>query len=98
MSKRKDRNDLSKLTQSLKDNRSPRAPMQTVRPTRKKTKEQEVPFNLRLPKSLVKRVKIFAVEEETTQKQVVMDALEAYLNALEGEEPSEEAYTEAEEE
>jgi hypothetical protein len=41
--------------------------------------EPEIPFQVKLPESLAKRVKIYSVESNMTHKQMVIEALEAYL-------------------
>ncbi|MFD0749121.1 hypothetical protein ACFQZS_03145 [Mucilaginibacter calamicampi] len=73
------KNKLGALAGKLKQER-PQTPIQQVQPVRAKApKEKEVQFNNWLPKSLIKQVKRFALEQERTIKDVLIEALQHYL-------------------
>lgn len=41
--------------------------------------EGEIPFQVRLPESLAKRVKVYSAQSGATHKAIVSEALETYL-------------------
>jgi predicted DNA binding CopG/RHH family protein len=41
--------------------------------------EADIPFQVRLPESLAKRVKVYSAESGATHRTIVMEALEAYM-------------------
>jgi hypothetical protein len=41
--------------------------------------EADIPFQVRLPESLAKRVKVYSADSGITHKNIVMEALQIYL-------------------
>jgi NRPS condensation-like uncharacterized protein len=73
------KNKLGALAGKLKEER-PQTPIQQVQPVKTVApKEKEIQFNNWLPKSLVKQVKHFALEQERTIKDVMIESLKLYL-------------------
>lgn len=60
---------------------TPEIPMQKVVPTgiSKHMSEPQEQLGLRLPKSLIKKVKLFALQKETSVKDITVQALNAFL-------------------
>lgn len=60
----------------------PAMPMQTVSPVKAKEaiKEQEVQFGVQLPKSLIKKLKLFALENDKSMKEVLVEALRNHID------------------
>ena len=65
----------------------PEVPLQTVVPTKdlkqaqkpKLDKEPEVQFGVQFPKSLVKKLKLHALEKEISMKEIILKAINEYL-------------------
>lgn len=62
----------------------PKTPIQEVNPVKSRVmeKEPEGQLNVWIPKKLLKRMKSFGVEEELTQKDIAIMALEKYLSEI----------------
>lgn len=71
-------NDLSKLVQSTAKEKQ--TPKQKVVPVIQKKAEAESALHVKIPSSLYKKLKMSAVENETTLKNEVIAAVEAYLS------------------
>ena len=73
---------LSGLADKLKKD-SPKTPIQEVQPIRQATaiKEDEAQLNVWIPKALLKRVKSYGVEYDTSLKDISIDALKFFLDA-----------------
>ncbi len=70
---------LGVLAGKLKQER-PQTPIQQVQPVKAgAVKEKEIQFNNWLPKSLIKQVKRFALEQDRTIKDVLIESLKLYL-------------------
>lgn len=75
------KNKLGSLADRLK-NEEPKTPIQEVNPVKSKSgeKEPEGQLNVWIPKKLLKKMKNFGVEQELTQKDITILALEKYLD------------------
>lgn len=73
------KNALGDLAEKLK-REPPRAPVQEVKAVKETVeKEPEVQFNNWIPKTLLKRLKAFGVEEDISLKDINIQALELFL-------------------
>ena len=58
---------------------TPKTPTQKVSPIKKSKLEGEEPFTLWIPKTLMKKLKLKALENETSLKKLIVDAIEVSL-------------------
>lgn len=74
------KNKLGSLADRLRTE-EPRTPIQEVSPVKNKeeAKEPEGQLNVWIPKTLLKKMKSYGVEQELTQKDITILALESYL-------------------
>ena len=71
---------LGGLANKLKQER-PKTPIQEVLPVKTTAaKEPEVQFNNRIPKTLLKRIKAYGLEQELSLQHINIEALELYLS------------------
>jgi len=75
------KNKLGDLADRLK-REEPKTPIQEVSPVKKKDvqKEPEGQLNVWIPKALLKKMKSYGVEQELTQKDITIAALEKFLS------------------
>jgi hypothetical protein len=73
---------LGGLADKLKNDK-PKTPIQEVHPIRHSAaiKEEEAQLNVWIPKALLKRVKSYGVEYDTSLKDISIDALKFFLDA-----------------
>ena len=76
------KNKLGGLADKLKME-TPKTPIQEVHPIRQSTalKEDEAQLNVWIPKALLKRMKSYGVEYDTSLKDISIDALKFFLDA-----------------
>lgn len=76
------KNKLGGLADKLKME-TPKTPIQEVHPIRQSAaiKEDEAQLNVWIPKALLKRMKSYGVEYDTSLKDISIDALKFFLNA-----------------
>ncbi len=75
------KNKLSSLAGKLKQDK-PQTPIQQVQPVKTQPiKEAEVQLNIWIPKGLMKDIKNYGVANDTSQKDLTIDALKYYLKA-----------------
>ena len=74
------KNKLGGLANRLKEEQ-PKTPIQEVIPVKNQSKEKkpEGQLNVWIPKNLLKRIKSYGVENELTQKDITILALEQFL-------------------
>ncbi|MFD2148665.1 hypothetical protein [Mucilaginibacter antarcticus] len=74
------KNKLGNLADRLK-NEEPKTPIQEVNPVKNNIsgKEEEGQLNVWIPKTLLKKIKNYGVEQELSQKEIAIRALEKYL-------------------
>jgi hypothetical protein len=74
------KNKLGSLADKLKQER-PKTPIQEVQPVKVETiiKEAEAQFNNWIPKSLLKKIKAYGVENDQSLKDINIAALELFL-------------------
>jgi len=75
------KNKLGGLADKLK-NDAPKTPIQEVHPIRQSAavKEYEAQLNVWIPKALLKRMKSYGVEWDTSLKDISIDALKSFLD------------------
>jgi hypothetical protein len=75
------KNKLGGLADKLK-NDAPKTPIQEVHPIKQSAtvKEDEAQLNVWIPKSLLKRMKSYGVECDTSLKDISIDALKSFLD------------------
>ncbi|RCH54386.1 hypothetical protein DJ568_13965 [Mucilaginibacter hurinus] len=75
------KNKLGGLADKLKKD-APKTPIQEVHPIRQSAalKEDEAQLNVWIPKSLLKRMKTYGVECDTSLKDISIDALNSFLD------------------
>lgn len=75
------KNKLDSLANRLKTE-EPKTPIQEVSPVKSKTadKEPEGQLNVWIPKTLLKKMKTYGVEQEKSQKDITILALEQFLS------------------
>ena len=73
---------LGGLADKLKKD-TPKTPVQEVHPVRQNAtlKEAEAQLNVWIPKPLLKRMKSYGVEYDTSLKEISIDALKLFLDA-----------------
>ncbi|QQL50170.1 hypothetical protein [Mucilaginibacter ginkgonis] len=73
---------LGVLADKLKKD-TPKTPIQEVHPIKQTAavKEEEVQLNVWIPKPLLKRMKSYGVEYDTSLKDISIDALSTFLDA-----------------
>lgn len=71
------KNNLKAFTEKAKQPKA--TPIQEVKPVREKVTDNDTPLNVRIPKDLLKRVKVHGLHNEMTLKEITVQALEAYL-------------------
>lgn len=73
---------LGGLADKLKKDK-PKTPIQEVHPIRQSgaLKEEEAQLNVWIPRALLKRVKSYGVEYDTSLKDISIDALKLFLDA-----------------
>ena len=73
---------LGGLADKLKKD-TPKTPVQEVHPVRQNAtlKEAEAQLNVWIPKTLLKRMKSFGLENDTSLKDISIDALKFFLDA-----------------
>ncbi len=76
------KNKLGGLADKLKKD-APKTPIQEVHPIRQiiAPKENEAQLNVWIPKALLKRMKSYGVEHDTSLKDISIDALKFFLDA-----------------
>lgn len=76
------KNKLGGLANRLKEEH-PKTPIQEVKPVKNSTLEKlpEGQLNVWIPKTLLKRIKGYGVENELTQKEITILALERLLSS-----------------
>lgn len=72
---------LGGLADKLKNDK-PKTPIQEVQPVKQiaAVKEEEAQLNVWIPKALLKRVKTYGVEYDTSLKEISIDALKFFLD------------------
>lgn len=75
-----DKDKLAGMANKLKSDK-PKTPIQEVNPVKSKevSKENTAQLNVWIPKGLVKRMKVYALEQELSLKDITIKALESYL-------------------
>jgi hypothetical protein len=73
---------LGGLADKLKNDK-PKTPIQEVQPVKQiaAVKEEEAQLNVWIPKALLKRVKTYGVEYDTSLKDISIDALKFFLES-----------------
>ena len=73
------KNKLNSLAGKLKQDK-PQTPIQQVQPVKAQpVKEVEVQLNIWIPKGLMKDIKTYGLANDTSQKDITIDALKCYL-------------------
>lgn len=72
------KNKLNSLAGKLKQ--EPQTPIQQVQPVKTQSgKEVEVQLNIWIPRGLMKEIKTYGLANDTSQKDITIDALKCYL-------------------
>jgi hypothetical protein len=77
------KNKLGNLADRLK-NEEPKTPIQEVNPVKNNIsgKEEEGQLNVWIPKTLLKKIKNYGVEQELSHKEIAILALQKYLSEV----------------
>ncbi len=74
------KNKLSSLSEQFKTAPVAAPPIQKVVPVKESKTENDTPLNVRIDKDLLKRIKLYGLQNDLTLKEITTQALEAYLN------------------
>lgn len=72
--------DIGQLIEEAKQSSS--APLQSVKPLKSKVLDSELQIAFYLPKSLYKKVKRVALEQEVSIKSILNKSIEKYINDI----------------
>ena len=71
---------LAGFKENLRNSETPVTPMQTVTPVKEKSKIEETPFTLHIPKTLFQHIKILSATSGKSMKNLIIEAMKEKYN------------------